>query len=197
MLMSNFVTNVPIIPRDVLILIFSYMNSSSLFAMTYVSIFYHSIIKCDHDRRTIIIDVIFNKYTKLFKWFTNGKFDMKYYNIYQRKAAKSCSFEILKYIHANNPSYTLNASLLSDVIARIEDSEQFEILKWARANGCPLRTLTCSCAALNGHLEILKWARENECPWNTWTCIHTPRTSIFSSPFQNLKMSIFSSICTC
>src|ERR1700692_355720 len=144
MLIFNSVTNIPIIPRDVLILIFSYMNPSSLFAMTNVSKFYHSIIRCDYDRRTIIIDAISNKYTKLFKWFTNGKFDMNNYTIYQREAAKSCSFEILKYIHANNPSYTLHESLLSVVIDRMEDSEQFEILKWARANGCPWNTWTCA-----------------------------------------------------
>src|ERR1700693_5475754 len=119
--MLKLVTNVQIgIPRDVLILIFSYMNPCSLFAMTNVSKFYHSIIKCDYDRRTIISDTISNKYTKLFKWVTNGKFDMNYYNIYQREAAKSCSFEILKYIHANNPSYTLHESLLSVVIDRMD-----------------------------------------------------------------------------
>src|SRR6202166_70152 len=170
MLMLNSFTNVPIIPRDVLILIFSYMNPSSLFAMTNVSKFYHSIIKCDYDRRTIIIDAISNKYTKLFKWCTNGKFDVNYYNIYQHEAAKSCSFEILKYIHIINPSYTLNKSLLIDVINRIEDSEQFAILKWARENGCPWDALTCAYAAHNGHFEILKWVREKGCPWNTYTC---------------------------
>src|ERR1700688_2361817 len=169
MLMLYSVTNIPSIPRDVLILIFSYMNPSSLFAMTNVSKFYHSIIRCDYDRRTIIIDAISNKYTKLFKWFTNGKFDMNYYNIYQRKAAKSCSFEIMKYIHANNPFYTLNTSLLINVIDRVEDIEQFNILKWARENGCPWDEVTCAYAALNGHLDILKWARENECPWNILT----------------------------
>ena len=161
--MLNSITNASIIPRDVLILIFSYMNPCSLFAMINVSKFYHSIIKCDYDRRTIIIDAISNKYTKLFKWFTNGKFDMNYYNIYQHEAAKSCSFEIMKYIHANNPFYTLNASLLINVIDRLEDIEQFDILKWARENGCRWHTLTCAFAAKNGHFEILKWARENGC----------------------------------
>src|ERR1700688_4508363 len=179
MLMLNSVTNVPIIPRDVLILIFSYMNSSSLFAMTNVSKFYHSIIKCDHDRRTIIIDAISNKYTKLFKWVTNGKFDMNYYTIYQNEAAKSCSFEILKYIHANNPSYTLNASLLIDVINRVEDIEQFEILKWARANGFPWDTNTCTYTAKNGHLEILKWVIKNGCPWDAYTCANAAENGHF------------------
>ena len=40
----------------------------------------------------------------------------------------------------------------------------FEILKWARENGCPWNEYTCSNAAKNGHFEILKWARENGCP---------------------------------
>ena len=168
--MLNSFTNVPIIPIDVLILIFSYMTPSSLFAMTNVSKFYYSSIKCDHDRRTIIIDAISNKYTKLFKWFTNGKFDAKYYSIYLHEAAKSCSFEILKYIHVNNPFYTLNTSLLIDVIDRLEDIEQLEILKWTRANGCPWDVCACTNAAENGHFEILKWARENGCPWDVSTC---------------------------
>src|ERR1700692_754925 len=179
MLIFNSVTNIPIIPRDVLILIFSYMNPSSLFAMTNVSKFYHSIIKCDYDRRTIIIDAISNKYTKLFKWCTNGKFDVNYYNFYQREAAKSCSFEILKYIHVNNPSYTLNEYLLTDVIDRLEDIEQFDILKWARENGCHWNTLTCAYAAKNGHFEILKWARENGCPWNEYTCANAAQNGHF------------------
>src|SRR6202140_4519305 len=145
MLMFTSFTNVSIgIPRDVLILILSYMNPCSLFAMTNVSKFYHSIIKCDYNRRIIIIDAISNKYTKLFKWITNGKFNVNYYNIYHHEAAKSCSFEILKYIHVNNSSYTLNKSLLIDVIDRIEDIEQIEILKWAIKNGCLLDAYTCT-----------------------------------------------------
>ena len=29
-----------------------------------------------------------------------------------------------------------------------------DLLKWARKNGFPWNSLTCSCAARNGHLEI-------------------------------------------
>ena len=39
-----------------------------------------------------------------------------------------------------------------------------EVLKWARENGCPWDSFTCSYAALNGHLEVLRWAKENGCP---------------------------------
>ena len=44
-----------------------------------------------------------------------------------------------------------------------------EVLKWARANGCPWDTWTCYGAAKGGHLEVLKWARENGCPWDGYT----------------------------
>ena len=30
--------------------------------------------------------------------------------------------------------------------------------------------MTCSEAALNGHLECLKYAHESGCPWSEWTC---------------------------
>jgi hypothetical protein len=42
----------------------------------------------------------------------------------------------------------------------------FEILLWARKNGCPWDESTCSSAVKGGHLEILKWAFENSCPWS-------------------------------
>jgi hypothetical protein len=38
----------------------------------------------------------------------------------------------------------------------------FDVLLWARENGCPWDN-TCASAAEGGHLEILKWARENGC----------------------------------
>ena len=50
-------------------------------------------------------------------------------------------------------------------------SGHLEVLKWMRANGCPWNTETCSGAAEGGHLEVLKWARENGCPWNELTCM--------------------------
>ena len=42
-----------------------------------------------------------------------------------------------------------------------------EILKWARANGCPWDEWTCIAGQLKmTDLEILKWARANGAPWN-------------------------------
>ena len=44
-----------------------------------------------------------------------------------------------------------------------------EVLQWARANGCPWNSFTCKAAAREGHLEVLRWARANGCPWNEFT----------------------------
>ena len=49
---------------------------------------------------------------------------------------------------------------------------QLEVLKWARAKGCPWNSLTCRRAAGGGHLDLLKWARDNGCEWDAWTCAH-------------------------
>ena len=43
-------------------------------------------------------------------------------------------------------------------------------MKYARENGCPWNAVTCSNAALNGHLECLKYAHKNGCPWDEKTC---------------------------
>ena len=50
--------------------------------------------------------------------------------------------------------------------------EEFEILKWARANGCLWCVQTCIAAAEGGHLEILGWLRGNAygCPWDEYKC---------------------------
>ena len=50
-----------------------------------------------------------------------------------------------------------------------------EVLKWARANGCPWDEGTCAEVARNGHLEVLKWARAQRCPRGAGTCALTAR----------------------
>jgi len=72
-----------------------------------------------------------------------------------------------------------------------------DVLKWARAHGCPFErwtsnraaggghldvlmwlrevscrwdALTCRAAAQGGHLKVLQWAREQDCPWDASTC---------------------------
>ena len=52
-----------------------------------------------------------------------------------------------------------------------------ERLAWAKDNGCPWRSRTCSLIAESGHLEVLQWAREFGCPWDETTC-SPPSTGI-------------------
>ena len=51
----------------------------------------------------------------------------------------------------------------------------FQILKWAKFYGCPWDAYTCANAAQSGHLDILKWLRErnNPCPWNDLTTLYS------------------------
>ena len=43
-------------------------------------------------------------------------------------------------------------------------------MQWARANGCAWNSITCSRAAMGGHLDVLKWARSNGCEWDSTAC---------------------------
>ena len=57
-----------------------------------------------------------------------------------------------------------------------------EVLKWARANGCPWNEATCTLAASNGHLEVLQWARAHGCPWDKLTPPRSIEAHSFSPP---------------
>ena len=47
-----------------------------------------------------------------------------------------------------------------------------EMVKYCVANKCPIRTVACACAALNGHLEVLKYLHEEvKAPWGSWTAV--------------------------
>ncbi len=54
----------------------------------------------------------------------------------------------------------------SKYINGIAKGGHFEVLKWARTNGCEWDESTCDGAALVGDLDMLKWARENGCEWD-------------------------------
>ena len=48
------------------------------------------------------------------------------------------------------------SNMLAWPCAKADENGHFELLKCARANGCPWEEWTCSNAAENGHLELLK-----------------------------------------
>jgi hypothetical protein len=56
--------------------------------------------------------------------------------------------------------------------ANAAEKGHFEVLQWARENGCHWDSQTCSYAASGGYLDVLQWARENGWPWDGWTCLY-------------------------
>ena len=47
---------------------------------------------------------------------------------------------------------------------------QLEVLQWLCGIGFQLNGWICEVAAKNGHFEVLRWARANGCPWDKNTC---------------------------
>ena len=46
---------------------------------------------------------------------------------------------------------------------------RLEVLQWLAAEGCPLDSRMCHHAVEGGHVEVLRWAREKGCPWTAFT----------------------------
>lgn len=58
-------------------------------------------------------------------------------------------------------------------------SNSIRLLRWARSNGCPWISDTCSIAAENGRLKVLKWLRANGCTWTSNTCFQAAQNGHF------------------
>lgn len=52
----------------------------------------------------------------------------------------------------------------------------FQLLIWAKENGCPFDAETCAMAAIGEQLEILQWLRKNGVDWDTITCAEIAET---------------------
>ena len=57
-----------------------------------------------------------------------------------------------------------------------------EVLRWARANGCPWDEATCASAAESGHFEVLKWERLSKAGTTCGTCGTTETSQWYNSP---------------
>ena len=57
-----------------------------------------------------------------------------------------------------------------------------EVLRWARANGCPWDEATCASAAESGHFEVLKWERLSKAGTTCYTCKATKTSQWYNSP---------------
>ena len=71
--------------------------------------------------------------------------------------------------------------LTESTFANAAESGNLDMLKWLKANGCPMNERTCAGAALAGHLEALKLLREFLCPWDRLTCINAAKNGHLDS----------------
>ena len=115
-------------------------------------------IRCRLDAKTCAAAAM-NGHLEILMWLkANGcTWNSKAYT----NAAQYRHYEVLKRMRENDAAPSWD----EEVCAFVAQRGDWEILKWARGQGCPWDERTLAAAAQGGHLEILKWAREQGCPW--------------------------------
>ena len=83
---------------------------------------------------------------------------------YIRVIVENNHLELLKYI-------IMFYQMHPNIIKIAAKKGHLEIIKWARQNGCPWDSDTCTYAVQSGNLEIIKWVHENGCPWDKQDCL--------------------------
>lgn len=84
--------------------------------------------------------------------------------IVYRHVAYTGRMDILRNLVENNFAQGISAcgTVVCEYAAK---GNNFEMLKYLRAAGCPWDVRTCMFAAGNGHLEMLKWAMAEGCAY--------------------------------
>lgn len=93
------------------------------------------------------------------------EFYKKYHRIIEicRQAIENGNLQILEDVREYQP-FTYNYGYYESAVRH----NNFEIVKWLKAIGCPIPLhMTVHCA---NNLRLLKWAHENRCRWNEDTC---------------------------
>jgi len=88
-----------------------------------------------------------------------------------REVAETNKLELLKWIREEK-----KCDWDEMTIQAAAKQGNLEMVKYCVANGCPIDTAACACAAENGHLECLKYLREEEkAPWNWATAANAAK----------------------
>ena len=58
------------------------------------------------------------------------------------------------------------------VVMNAAGAGDLELVRWLRANGCPLDATASAFAGMKGRLEVLQWLAAEGCPWDADTCIY-------------------------
>ena len=130
-----------VIPHELVSLILSLLDVSSIFSLSRVAKSYNkcktiSLCFCRHSISTVQLDAINEGHTNLFKWLVS---------------------------HNEVPCNTTSDFMEETIIYN-----RLDILKYLHENGYSWCTYACDYAAENGHLEILKYLHENKCPWDEY-----------------------------
>jgi len=126
----------------------------------------------DIDIHTILIDIICNNDTKLFKWLVPdvNLLQSKHTDEYYYHVTISGNLDILKYLHENECPRKMRGDVSS--CRNAVRYGHLEMLKYLHENGCFWDSNSIACdAAIHGHLEVLQYLRENGCHWNEWSSI--------------------------
>ena len=84
---------------------------------------------------------------------------------FSEKVAKTNKLELLKWAREEK-----KCEWDEWTISSAAERGNLEMVKYCVANECPINTLACANAALEGHLEILKYLREEvKAPWTLGT----------------------------
>ena len=83
--------------------------------------------------------------------------------IFCQKVAQTNKLELLKWAREEKKCKWDHLT-----INRASEQGNLEMVKYCVANECPINTLACANAALEGHLEVLKYLREEaKAPWDS------------------------------
>jgi len=158
------------LPKELILLTISLLDTSSRFSFKSVSRSCGCLGIMNVPLTTVIVDVISNNHTHLFKWIVSHKrrLSKQYGRYYCRLAALVGGFEIIKHIYRKTYDDYYFGPETTLVCAASEG--HFDIVKWLYANGCRLTPLACDKSVANGHLEIVKWLRDNGCQLTSQTC---------------------------
>lgn len=139
------------LPKELIITIISYLDTSSLFSLSLTSKFYRNYTNHNEIYDTVLTDAIVNGYTDLFKLLVPDKTRLCLYNAwkYMEYAALTGSFEILKHLCVDyTNSHILNCAA---------EGGHLEIVKWLHTKGYSFSDSIFASAAAGGNIELAKY----------------------------------------
>jgi len=160
------------IPRDILSIVVSFLNVSSVFAMGFV---YGSVKGFRHPTKMseLIIDSIDETPSNMFYWLSSLNATLCYDDTFSccKKAANVGNLKIVKSMFLALKQFEFGTGLVhsGDIFVEAVNGGHLNVMQWLRDTGCRWNVLACEAAAKKGYFEILKWLHKEGCPWDETT----------------------------